>query len=336
MISVPVVESSQVADVRRRASVLSHTFGFDETAAGRVAIAVTELATNLVKYGASGEILLGTFDDETGAGLEVIALDKGPGFSNIPEMMRDGHSTGGSAGTGLGAIQRQTQAFDIASWPGRGTTILARFVREAKSGKARAGETFHPLFGGVAIPLRGEIVCGDAFATRSDANGWTMLLADGLGHGTSAAQASNEAVRLFHASETDDPSEILAAVHAGLRHTRGAAVSVARYEADRAAINFAGIGNVAGAIVLGGEIKRTVSLVGTAGHVARRIQSFTYPFPPSSSMIMCSDGIATSWSLAAYPGLLGAHPSVVAAVIYRDFARGRDDAAVLVARNNPL
>ena len=112
-------------------------------------------------------------------------------------------------------------------------------------------------------------------------------------------------------------------------------MSVARFDAHRDNVVFAGVGNVTGADVDGAEIKRTVSLAGTAGHVARRIQSFDYAFPPGSAMVICSDGIGTSWSLSSYPGLLSAHPTLIAAVIYRDFSRGRDDATVVFARSFP-
>lgn len=333
MISVPVTEASQVAEARRRAVAIARRLGFDETAAGRVAIVVTELATNLVKYGAFGEILLASFEDETGTGVEAIALDKGEGFADVDEAMRDGHSTGGSPGTGLGAVRRQSQAFDIASWPGLGAAILARI--HARPSRASPNPVPLPRFGAVSVPMRGEQECGDAFSVRPRGGGWTAIVADGLGHGLKAAEASSEAVRLFRTREGDAPGEILAAIHAGLRHTRGGAVSVARYDADRGILVFAGIGNVGGAIVAGGTIRRTVSLAGTAGHVARRIQEFEYAFAPDALLVMHSDGIATSWSLDRYPGLTGAHPSLLAAIVYRDFARGRDDAAVLVARAAP-
>jgi hypothetical protein len=82
-------------------------------------------------------------------------------------------------------------------------------------------------------------------------------------------------------------------------------------------------------------MKRTVSLAGTAGHAARRIQEFEYPMQARDVFVLCSDGIATGWSLDAHPGLAGAHPTLVAGVILRDFARARDDATVLVVRGDP-
>ncbi|WP_299564699.1 ATP-binding SpoIIE family protein phosphatase [Enterovirga sp.] len=329
MISVPVTEASQVAEARRRATAVAQRLGFDETARGRVAIVATELATNIVKYGAGGEILLDAFEDETGAGVELLALDKGAGLASVEAALRDGHSTGGSAGTGLGSVKRQSSAFDIASWPGKGLAVLARVQASPIKGMSPP-----PRFGAVAVPLRGETVCGDAYATRrdGDGDGWTVMVADGLGHGPQAAQASQEAVRLFQACREPRPAGILSAIHAGLRHTRGGAVSVARYEPERGVLVFSGVGNVAGAVLAQGEIRRTVSLAGTAGHVVRRIQDFEYPFAPGDHLVMCSDGIGTSWALDRYPGLTGAHPSLVAGVIYRDFTRGRDDATVLVVR----
>lgn len=328
MIAVAVSESSQVAEVRRHAASLAQCLGFGEPATGRVAIVATELATNIVKYGTAGEVLIGTFESGEEAGLQLVALDKGGGLADLGEALRDGHSTGGSAGTGLGAVRRQSQLFDIVSWPGRGTGVLARLTASPSADRG-AGEPF--TFGAVEVALRGEPVSGDAYCVRRREAGWTVFLADGLGHGPLAAQASEEAVRVFRLHEHDALEAILGAVHAGIRHTRGGAVSVARYDPDRQILQFAGLGNVAGAVVTGADVKRTVTLAGTAGHSARRFQVFEYPFTSRSLFVMCSDGIGTSWTLDNYPGLTRAHPALIAGILYRDFARGRDDATVVVA-----
>ena len=331
MLSVPVTEASQVAEARRRATGVAQALGFDETAVGRVAIVATELATNLVKYATGGEMLIGTFEDETGTGVEILALDRGGGLSNLTDALRDGIYRIFSPGTGLGAVRRQSQAFDIAAWPGRGVTILARITASTARPTSPKPSPV-PRCGAVGVPLRGETANGDAHCIRVHEAGWTVLVADGLGHGPLAAQASEAAVRVFRENEGERPGRILAAIHAGLGHTRGAAVSVARYEPARGMLVFAGIGNVAGAVITDGVTKRLVSLSGTAGLVARRIQEFEQPFTPRSLLVMCSDGIGTSWSLNDYPGLLAAHPGLIAGVIYRDFARGRDDATAVVVR----
>jgi hypothetical protein len=81
----------------------------------------------------------------------------------------------------------------------------------------------------------------------------------------------------------------------------------------------------------GDDLRRMVSMPGTAGYNVRKIQSFDYAFE-SGLVILCTDGLSTSWTLARYPGLRAAHPVLVAAVLYRDFGRRRDDVTVLVGK----
>jgi hypothetical protein len=125
--------------------------------------------------------------------------------------------------------------------------------------------------------------------------------------------------------------ELLEYLHAGLRSTRGAAVSIARFDHGAGKLTYGGIGNISAAIINGDDVRRMVSLNGTAGHNARKIQTFDYPYT-QGVVVMVSDGLASGWSLARYPGIGFAHPTLIAAVLYRDFARRRDDATVLVAR----
>ncbi len=97
-------------------------------------------------------------------------------------------------------------------------------------------------------------------------------------------------------------------------------------------VRYAAVGNISSALVAAGAIRRMVSLPGTVGLQARRIQQFAYEWAPEAVLVMHSDGVATRWDLSAYPGLVLRHPSLVAGVLYRDFARHRDDATVLVVR----
>lgn len=330
MLSQPLPDASYIADARRIAVDAAATFGFDETQRGRVAIVATELATNIVRHGGGGEMLIGTYDDPTGAGIELIALDKGRGIANLEECLRDGVSSAGSSGHGLGAIRRQTHVMEVASWPGLGTAILVRIDKARRSGDTA------PMapWGSITVPIAGETVCGDAVDALDTATGRALIVADGLGHGPEAATASVEAIRLFRRHQTRSTGELLEYLHAGLRPTRGAAVALARFDHGAGRIVYGGIGNITAAIVDGTEIRRMVSLNGTAGHVARKIQTFDYPYQ-NGVVVMASDGIATGWSLAKYPGIGNAHPTLIAAVLYRDFARRRDDASVLVARGTP-
>src|SRR5262245_39167676 len=115
---VAVAERSRVAEARRLASKAAEQQGFSESDIGRVALVATELATNLMKHAGGGEIAIGSFDDSEGKGLELLALDKGPGIANVQNALADGHSTAGSAGTGLGAAHRAASVFAVSTRPG--------------------------------------------------------------------------------------------------------------------------------------------------------------------------------------------------------------------------
>lgn len=328
MISVVINDASQVGEARREVVAIARQQGFSEVDAGRAALVATELATNVVKHAREGEMLVGSGPDDDGGGIQILALDKGRGMTNVQACLADGYSSAGTAGRGLGAVIRLSTFVDIASWPGVGTAVLTQ-IEPGKSLGARAPS--HSGFGAVSVAKFGENVCGDAWAIDHNRVATTLFVADGLGHGPSAAEAAVEAVRLFGRYRDHQVSTLLDYIHGGLRSTRGAAVSMARYDPLLRQVTFGGIGNVAGVLVFRNGLRRMVAMPGTAGYNVRKIQSFQYPFE-SGLVILCSDGISTSWTLNRYPNLEAAHPTLIAGVLYRDFGRRRDDATILVGK----
>jgi anti-sigma regulatory factor (Ser/Thr protein kinase) len=330
-VAVTVTDASSVSAARRRAAGLTRQAGFGETEAGRVAIVVTEAATNLLKHGDGGEILLEAVSTDSVPGVQMLALDRGRGIPSVAVALRDGYSTAGSPGTGLGAIGRQADVCEIHSLPGRGTVVLAQVW--ARSPAAPSGARVD--VGTACAPGPGEEVSGDGWVVSRRQGRTVVLVVDGLGHGPVAADARREAIRVFRSGPPAAPAEAVAAIHAGLRSTRGAAVAVADIDSDRRCLRFCGLGNI-GAVVLSGAASRhLVSHNGTAGHTARKIDEFSYPWPDDAVLVAHTDGLASHWSVDAYPGLTASHPSLVAGVLYRDFKRGRDDVAVVVARAVP-
>ena len=120
-------------------------------------------------------------------------------------------------------------------------------------------------------------------------------------------------------------------MHARLRETRGAVLALAELDLAAACLRLVSIGNVSAALVSPRKKRALGSANGTVGHALGRIREAEYELGDNSLLVFASDGLRTSWDLASYPGLLGRDPSVIAAVLYRDCARGRDDALVLVA-----
>jgi anti-sigma regulatory factor (Ser/Thr protein kinase) len=300
--------------------------GFDETATGRVAVVVTEAATNLVKHAGGGEILLQPVVEGDQVSIEVLALDKAGGMRNIAECRRDGYSTTGSPGTGLGSIARLSAFCDIYSQPDRGTALLARVSR------GRGQPVPEPRVGGLAVAMQGETACGDAWDAGPRGAERAIAVVDGLGHGPAAAEAAALAVRAFQADTAQRPRAALQAMHAALRGTRGAAAAVATLDEDRHLLTFAGVGNIAASVLAAGTSRSLVSYNGIVGQVLPTPQEFTCPWLPGALLVMHSDGVTAHWKLEAYPGLGMRHPSLIAGVLYRDFSRGRDDATVVVAR----
>jgi anti-sigma regulatory factor (Ser/Thr protein kinase) len=332
MESSSVRDPTDVANARRRSVGLATRMGYGETRAGQVAIVVTELAQNLLRHGGGGEILVGA-DPQRHAGLEIMALDRGPGMADVAACLRDGFSTGGTSGNGLGAVNRLAHQMLIHSAPGAGTAVLVRMGGASAAGPG--GDT--PDSGSarttaaLCVPKPGEDVCGDtaAIVVRGDGK-FGVLLADGLGHGPHAAAASQEAARLFKKHPEATPAVALSILHAGLRATRGAAVATALIDPQARRVTYGGIGNIAGFITDTGGTRRMVSHSGTAGHTAGRMQEFQYPIHNRPVVVMFSDGLATSWSPESHPGLFALDPTLIAGVLYRDHVRGRDDASVVV------
>lgn len=336
-IVLSIVESSQIGEARRQAVAMASRLGFGETAQGRVAIVLTEIAQNLVKHARDGEILLQPIEVSGEAGIEVVAIDKGPGISNIAQCLQDGYSTVGTAGTGLGAIQRQSAQFEIYSLPGMGTALMVRLMPTLSNPLAPP-----PLhLGGINRPKPEQIVSGDTWAVvhqsdHGDAGKpprTLILVADGLGSGLPAAEASQAAVRVMQENAHLNPKAILQLAHPVLRSTRGAAVSIAAIYPKAGLLRYAGVGNVSGVIVTEGESRSLVSYNGTIGLQLRKVEEFTYDWSPRSILVLATDGLSNHWSLNTYAGLAARHPTVIAATLYRDFRRSRDDVTVLVAKN---
>ena len=301
------------------------------------------------------------------SGIDVYALDHGKGIDDIEQAGEDGFSTSGTAGEGLGAISRLAENLQIFSvtnpalvpiptaYPQTpsalashsGTILFSRILRTGGHGResreSRGGQELRDRqsreisqlalqFGAITVPLPGESVSGDAWCSSVSNDRSVHLVVDGLGHGQMASEAAVEAVRIFKSCCNLGPELILKEIHAGLTKTRGAAVSVAEVLPHKGVLNYSGAGNIAAAIYTGGNTKSLVSMNGTVGHAVQKFQQFSHSWERNSLLIMHSDGIQTRWNVEQYSGLGSRHPALIAAVLYRDFRRERDDATVLVVR----
>jgi len=325
--AIAITDRSSIGEARRISAQMAERARIEDAERGRVPLIVTELATNLLLHATGGEILIRMLPAEAGPGVEIIALDRGPGITNIQRCMADGYSSGGTGGTGLGAVRRISTDFDIYSQASVGTVVLSR-VRSINR------KLHGPVqFSAINVPAPNETECGDAWHLWMADGRLSAMVVDGLGHGPLAAIAAARALQVIDESAFDSPETYLSAAHLALRSSRGAALAMAQVHLAQGTLSYAGIGNIAGRII--GPTGLSQSLLshnGIVGVESRKPQQFEHVWQNGDLLVMHSDGLSERWKLEDYAGLAHADTAVIAAVIYRDAKRGRDDATILVTR----
>jgi anti-sigma regulatory factor (Ser/Thr protein kinase) len=320
--------SADVGVVRRRLGARAVELGLDEARAGDAALIATELASNVLKHAHHGGALVGRARAGERRGVAIAAWDRGPGM-NLEACLRDGMSTAGTRGAGLGAAHRLATRFDAYTPPGLGSVVTATVLPAGPPPDTRFA------IGGVCVPYPGLTVCGDAWDAHVDGDRVTVVACDGLGHGDGAAAAAAAVVAAFREAPDAPLAAILERADRAARATRGAAATIARIDLARRELVVAGVGNVAVWLV-GDAARQLVTQHGTLGLAApRAIREERREFPPGALVVLCSDGIKSRWSLDGHPGLAGRDPVTIATVLWRDLARGRDDASLVVVREVP-
>ncbi len=326
----PIDDASRIGEARRHAAQAVAAMAWNEVDAGRVALVVTELGTNLLRHARKGRLLIAARPQMHE--VEVLSIDEGPGIANLALSMQDGHSSGSTPGTGLGAVRRLASEFDIHSSVPEGTVCVAR-VREARG--RGAGETpgsQRLQIGAVCLPAPFESVSGDAWAASDAGDSFNVMLVDGLGHGPEANKAAQAATEAFAEAPGREVCAAVQQLHQRLQTTRGGAVCMLSLDTEGERIVWSGAGNIVGRVLSGIFDKTLVTQHGTAGMQIRKPELATMELPPHALVVLHSDGIETRWRAERIRPLLRKDPTLVAAVLLRDHTRHRDDATVVVLR----
>ena len=328
----------QIETVGLRAQAMARGRGMDADAMERLATIVTEVARNIVRHAGSGQIILRAIGEPGDGCMEVLGLDKGPGIADMTRVMREKYATpaGPVPESGLAVVRRSADMFDIYSQAGSGTALVAHVgcgaARTARRGSLQA--MMRDSVGVVSVPLRGEEESGDGWAVRTANGRMTALVVDGLGHGPEAAIPARAALGIFNGATTETPETLVALMHDALHSTRGAALSMAVLDEKARLVRFCGVGNVEARVLTATGGRHFMPQNGIIGHtMAPALHPAGLPWPVQGRFVMHSDGISSRWTTDRYPGLLARHPVLLAGVLFRDFARARDDATVLVLRD---
>jgi anti-sigma regulatory factor (Ser/Thr protein kinase)/serine/threonine protein phosphatase PrpC len=328
---ITVAYGSDVDEARQRAQAMALAIGFDETGSAEVALAVSELGVNLLRQGKGGTLTLTPLVDSWRVGMQVISQDRGPSIVDVEQAPREGFSTTGGLGHGLGAVNRLMDELDIVSEPGtRGGTRIAckRWVR-ADVCRTMPGSL---TFGAASRPHPRMTENGDAFVIKCWGEGALVAVIDGLGHGPFAQRAAQTA-RQYVESHIDQPLDrIFRGVGLACRATRGVVMALARFDRDGTQLTFASIGNI--------EVRVFGSVEPIHFPIRRGILGVNAPNPtvtrqrwqPNHLLVLHSDGLTTRWRWEDFPDLGRASASATARRLLQALAKDDDDATVLVVK----
>jgi anti-sigma regulatory factor (Ser/Thr protein kinase) len=342
--SIEIKDEAHVGTARRSVHRFASGLGFDETALSEIDIVVQEIGTNAARYATAGGWLHYTTTLGTATGIELFYWDAGPGIYDLDRAIRDGVSTSGSLGAGLGAIRRLMDEFDVYSTlpttsrlshaarrTSHGTVMLTRKWLK-KDGDETPGSEDARRYGVWSRPHPGEDKNGDAYFISARGRQTLLAVIDGLGHGPGAKQAADVAVDQLDDWLGEPLDEVLPALHNALRSTRGAVIGAAIIDRAAGRFHYSGVGNVMVRVYGAPEHTSPVSANGTLGARLGQLRVWTYPWTEGATLIMASDGVSASWDIESYPGLLQRTPQLLAGILMRDYGRNADDATVLVAR----
>lgn len=325
-------DRTYLAFLKREVHQLAIQIGFTGHRVAEIDLVVAEIASNLIKHASGGELLVRHIGKSPSAGLEIIGIDNGPGMVNTARMLEDGISTTNTLGHGLGSIQRLSDEFSLYSQPKWGTIILSRvYVNEPPP--TLAGNA---VIRSLLIPKTGETVCGDGFATSVSDNTIKVFLGDGLGHGPEAHKAIQAAKQAFRMSLTNDPVQILQDISRAVTKTRGLVGTVAILDRLSNKWKVCGVGNITARLHNQNQLdtaKTFLSYNGILGlNMPRTLNEQVAAYQRGQILVMGSDGLKSRWDVSRYPTIRQHDPSVLAAALYKDYARRTDDTSVVVVQ----
>lgn len=330
---IPVATMSDVYVARRATRAMAVALGFDATVSEEVTLAVSELASNLVKHARGGTLTLTPLQEGGQAGLQVESRDRGPGIADVEQAMTDGFSTRGSLGYGLGAVNRLMDQLHITSQRGveAGTRIVC--TRWLRAGAPPAAA--RPLeFGAATRPYPTMPVNGDAFVIKRWSAHALVSVIDGLGHGPYAHRAA-QAARHYVETHFDQPLEALfRGVGHACRATRGVVMALVHFDCGSHVVrySFASVGNIEVRLFGGQGRENFIIRRGILGGHAPNPRVTEHRWEPGQVLVLYSDGVASHWSWEDFPGLTNESVTAVAQRLLRALAREHDDATVVVVK----
>jgi anti-sigma regulatory factor (Ser/Thr protein kinase) len=329
--SLPMLDEASVALLRERVRELAASLALTTVVTGSLVNVASELGHNQLAHARGGSIALRRIERDNVPGIEIIAADRGDGIleprralEGRPRVTVPGERS--SLGIGLSAVLELADEVDFDTRIGEGTCVWARKFAAPVSRRREVGIYGHPH--------PGERVSGD-HGTFSRLDGALVVgVADGLGHGPQAREASQRAIELLREESSTAIELIVEDCHAALADTRGAVMALARIPEPGGRVETACAGNVSIHLVGPGQSRHVSGpsrVLGAPGQ-ARRAERQEHELGSRDVVALYSDGLVTKTDLEGELDLLREHPIVIAHELVKRFGRDNDDVLVLVAR----
>jgi anti-sigma regulatory factor (Ser/Thr protein kinase)/serine/threonine protein phosphatase PrpC len=321
---------AEVIAIRRISREMAKNIGFSEPIQEEIVLVVSELATNIIKYANRGIVTLTPVSLEGQNGLMIEAADSGPGFNeNI--ALKDGFSSSGTLGCGLGAVNRMMDEFDIHINENdqSGTRIVCkRWLRSKSSFSGRC-----PFdFGIVSRPKPGEDVNGDSFVIKHG-NGQSLVsVIDGVGHGRLAHHAAQAARHYIEDHDELPFLDIFRGVERACRSSRGVVMALASFDWANMKLTYASVGNIE-VKVFGAEEKfKFIVRRGIVGKNAPNPVITENNWQPNYALALHSDGLSTHWNWDDFSRQSDKSAQVMAEHMHRSLKKDNDDTTLIIVK----
>lgn len=326
---IQIRDEASVGLVRMRVRELGTEISMDTEGIELFAAAASELGFNQLNHARFGEVGVRVIHRGDPVGLELHAMDRGPGIADPPAALA-GRLVGKGLGAGLAAVRRAVHEIDTDIRHCEGSTVVIRRFVHGESAPPR-----HPEFAIEGRPYPGEAVSGDDAVFIRNQRGFLVAVADGLGHGPAARAASQRAMEVVLDLATHPLLRIVSSVDSALRSTRGAALTVARYDVPTEQLRLCGVGNIDTRIIHVDHDEfhhtpRSGTLgvrQGTGSPTVRTVE-----LGVGSMLCICTDGIRRRDRMNRTPGLEFHSAAWTAHHLLTEHARATDDALVLAVR----
>jgi anti-sigma regulatory factor (Ser/Thr protein kinase) len=323
--AVAVHDEGSVSVARTTVRAESARAGLDTARSEALAAATSELVRNQLLHARRGRFAVHAIRRSGTPAVEIVCADEGPGISDPAKVFREEPRPSGGLGAGLAGVLRLADEVDFDVRAGEGTCVRARkFARPVPRRETAV----------LGRPHQGAAMSGDDAAVVWCDDALLIAVADGLGHGEAAREASRRAVSVVRREAVRPLDEIFHACAPALEQTRGVVMSVIRLEAGQAW--HAGVGNVQ--VRLYGADRTLVArftgvpgvLDARRGKTRVRIEEAT--LPERYLLLAFTDGLSSRVDVSETPEAFLAPPLAGAQLLLERFGSAHDDALIIVAR----